>query len=86
VPDPSVLSRTLTIIAVAFLTFDGAALAVLGVVIRRPMFVAMGSVFFVSAVIVLMYWRWYRRTLEAIQSERRLLADEARQVRNDVAT
>jgi membrane protein implicated in regulation of membrane protease activity len=86
VPDPSVLSRTLTIIAVAFLTFDGAALAVLGVVIRRPMFVAMGSVFFVSAVIVLMYWRWYRRTLEGIQSERRLLADEARQMRNDVAT
>jgi hypothetical protein len=33
-----------------------------------------------------MYWRWYRRTLEAIQSERRLLADEARQMRNDVAT
>jgi membrane protein implicated in regulation of membrane protease activity len=86
VPDSSVLSRTLTIIAVAFLTFDGAALAVLGVVIRRPMFVAMGSVFFVSAVIVLMYWRWYRRTLETIQSERRLLADEARQMRNDVAT
>ena len=85
-PDPSVLSRTLTIIAVAFLTFDGAALAVLGVVIRRPMFVGMGSVFFGSAVIVLMYWRWYRRTLETIQSERRTLADEARQIRNDVVT
>ncbi|HKH82935.1 MAG TPA: hypothetical protein VKA25_04550 [Gemmatimonadales bacterium] len=85
-PDPSVLSRTLTIIAIAFLTFDGAALAGLGVVIRRPMFVAMGSVFFVSAVFVLMYWRWYRRTLEAIQLERRMLSDEARRIRNDVAT
>jgi hypothetical protein len=76
--------RTLTIISIGFLTFDGAALAGFGFVSGRPMLVVMGSVFLVSAGIVLLYWRWYRHTLEAILAERAVLAEEARRMRNDV--
>ena len=70
-------SRTLTVIAVALLTFDGAALAALGLVSGRTMLVLVGLVFFLSAGIVMLYWRWYSRTLRAIAAERATLAEEA---------
>jgi hypothetical protein len=76
--------RTLTFIATGFLTLDGAALTVFGFVSGRPRLLVLGSVFLASAGIVLLSWRWYRHTLEAILAERAALAEDARRMRNDV--
>ena len=75
-----VVSRGLTLVAIGFLTFDGAALAGLGLVSGRTMLVAMGLVFFVSAAVVLLYWRWHRRRLLDIASERSALSEDAREM------
>jgi uncharacterized membrane protein len=75
-----VVSRTLTIVAIAFLTFDGAALAALGVMTGRPLLVPVGLVFFVSAGVILLYWRWYRRKWKEIADERQGVRDEVREM------
>lgn len=75
-----VVSRTLTIVAVAFLTFDGAALAALGVITGRLLLVPVGLVFFVSAGMILLYWRWYRRRWKEIGDERQGVRDEVREM------
>lgn len=75
-----VLSRTLTIIAVAFLTFDGAALVGLGLMTGRMVLVPVGLVFFVSATLILLYWRWHRRRLDDISGARQALSEEAREM------
>jgi membrane protein implicated in regulation of membrane protease activity len=73
-----VVSRTLTLVAVGFLTFDGLALAGIGLMSARNMLVAMGLVFFVSAGLVLLYWRWHRQRLRDIASERGTLSEDVR--------
>jgi uncharacterized membrane protein len=73
-------TRVLTVIAAAVLAFDGAALAGLGIWTHRLVLVPVGVVFFVSAGLVLLYRRWYRRRLEEIAVARRALADEAREM------
>jgi hypothetical protein len=73
-----VVSRTLTLVAVGFLTFDGVALAGIGLMSRRNMLVAMGLVFFVSAGLVLLYWRWHHQRLLDIASERGALSEDVR--------
>jgi membrane protein implicated in regulation of membrane protease activity len=75
-----VLSRALTLVAIGFLTFDGAALAGIGLMSGRTMLVAMGLVFFVSAGLVLLYWRWHRRRLLDIASERGALSEDVREM------
>jgi protein-S-isoprenylcysteine O-methyltransferase Ste14 len=70
----------LTIVAVAVLAFDGAALAVLGFWTDRLVLSLVGGVFFVSAGLVLLYWRWYQRRLADIATARRALGDEAREM------
>ena len=74
-------SRALTIVAAAVLAFDGAALAAFGWWSGRVMLVLVGVMFFVSSGLLLVYWRWYRRRLDDIASTRRMLADEAREMR-----
>ena len=74
----SVVSRTLTLVAVGFLTFDGLALAGIGIMSGRNMLVAMGLVFFVSARLVLLYWRWHRQRLLDIASDRGALSEDLR--------
>lgn len=71
---------TLTVIAAAVLTFDGAALVGLGLWTGRMVLVPVGLAFFVAAGLVLLYWRWYRRRLADIAAARRVLADEAREM------
>ena len=44
------------------------------------MLVLIGLVFFLSALLVLLSWRWYRRRLEDITVARRALGDEAREM------
>jgi hypothetical protein len=78
------LARTLTFLAAAVLAFDGAALAGLGIWTNRLIMVPVGVVFFISAGVVLLYWRWYRGRLEDIAATRRSLADDARELRRVV--
>ena len=73
-----VVSRTLTLVAIGFLTFDGVALASMGLMSGRNMLVAMGIVFFLSAGLVLLYWRWHRQRLLDIASERGALSEDVR--------
>ena len=75
-----IVSRTLTLVAIGFLTFDGAALVGIGLMTDRTMLVAMGLVFFVSAGLVLLYWRWHRRRLLDIASERGALSEDVREM------
>jgi uncharacterized membrane protein len=77
-------TRTLTVIAAAVLAFDGAALAGLGIWTHRLVLVPVGVVFFVSAGLVLLYWRWYRRRVENITVARRALAEEARELQRSL--
>jgi hypothetical protein len=75
-----VVSRTLTVVALAFLTFDGAALAALGIATGRIVLVPVGLVFFIAAGIVLLYWRRHQRRLEEIAMDRRGVRDELREM------
>jgi hypothetical protein len=74
------VGRTLTIVAVAVLAFDGAALAALGFMTGRTMLVPIGLVFFLSSGLIVIYWRWYRRKLDDISAARRGLSEEAREM------
>jgi len=74
-------SRTMTFVAAAFLGFDGAALAGLGIWTRHPLVALIGGALFVSSGLLLVYWRWHRRQLEEIAAARRALRDEAESLR-----
>ena len=75
-----VVRRALTLVAIGFLTFDGAALTSIGVMSGRTMLVAVGLVFFLSAGLVLLYWRSHRRRLLDIASERGALSEDVREM------
>jgi hypothetical protein len=75
------LSRVLTIVAAAVLAFDGTALAALGWWSGRVLLMLVGLICFVSAGLVLLYWRWYCRRLENIAQMRRGLSKETRELR-----
>lgn len=75
-----VVSRTLTAVAIAFLTFDGAALVGLGFLTGRMILVPVGVAFFVAAAVILMYWRAHRRRLQEIAAARGELGEEARDI------
>ena len=70
--------RTLSLLAAAFLAFDGAALAAGGLWLRRPMLALIGGALFLSSGLVLVFWRWHQRQLAAIVEARRALAADAR--------
>jgi hypothetical protein len=77
-------SRTLTLVAATVLGFDGAALVGLGLWSGRTILTLVGLVFFLSAPVVLLSWRWYRRRLEDITAARRALGDEAREMQRSL--
>ena len=77
-------SRTLTIVAAAVLGFDGAALIGLGIWRGRMLLVLVGAVFFLSALLVLLSWRWYRQRLAVIAAARRALSDETRELQRSL--
>jgi hypothetical protein len=79
-----VVTRTITILAIAVLAFDRAALAASGFMTGRTVLAAMGVVFLLSSGLVVIYWRWYRRRLEDISATRRALSEEARALRESV--
>ncbi|HUQ14731.1 MAG TPA: hypothetical protein VM094_01660 [Gemmatimonadales bacterium] len=73
--------RSLTRVAAGFLAFDGAALAGLGIWSGRRAFLVTGAVLFLSAGLVLLFWRRHLRRLEEIDEARRDLRDEAEELR-----
>ena len=79
------VGRTLTIIAIAVLAFDGAALAAIGLMNGRLVLVLVGVVFFLSSGLVVLYWRWHLRRLDDIRTARRALSEEARALRDSVS-
>jgi HAMP domain-containing protein len=46
--------------------------------------VLVGAAFVLSALLVLVSWRWYRRRLRDIASARRALGDEAREMQRSL--
>lgn len=74
-------NRTMTLVASAFLGFDGAALVVFGLWTRHSMLALIGAALFVSSGLVLLYWRWHQRQLEEIAAARRAPRDEAESLR-----
>jgi hypothetical protein len=78
VPGPS---RTMTFVAAAFLGFDGAALAGLGIWTGHPLVALIGVALFVSSGLVIVYWRWQMRQLEEIAAARRALREETESLR-----
>jgi len=74
-------SRTMTFVASAFLGFDGAALAGLGIWTGHPVVALIGAALFISSGLLLVYWRWHRKQLEEIAAVRRALRDEAESLR-----
>ena len=77
-PVSPTLGSTMTLVAAAVLAFDGLALAGLGYMSGRMVLIPVGLVFFVSAGLLLLYRRWYRRRLDDILAARRALSEEAR--------
>jgi membrane protein implicated in regulation of membrane protease activity len=73
--------RWLTLFAVGFLAFDGAALSVVGLWSGRTGLVAAGVVLFLSSGVVLLVWRQHLRRLHEIGEARRELRDEAEELR-----
>jgi hypothetical protein len=71
------MSRGLTVAAAVVLGFDGAALLGLGIWSGRVILTLVGLVFLLSAGLVLLSWRWYRRRLDDIAAARRALKDDA---------
>lgn len=71
------VSRLLTVVAAVVLAFDGTALAAFGWWSGRLMLVLLGLVCLVSAGLVVLSWRWYRRRLHDIAALRQGLAEEA---------
>jgi hypothetical protein len=74
-------ARTITLLAAAFLAFDGAALAGLGWYVHQPALSTIGCALFASSGLVLVYWRWYRRQLDEIAAARRVLREETEAMR-----
>jgi len=81
VPVSPLAFRTLTLIAAAFLAFDGAALMALGIWSGRPTLLVGGTVVFLSSGLVLLLWRRHLRRLEEIAEARRDLREEAEELR-----
>ena len=78
------VAHTLSVIAAAVLAFDGVAIAALGVWTDRAVLIPVGVAFFVASVLVLFYWRWYRRRLDDIAATRKALGDAAREMQRVV--
>ena len=76
------MSRLLTVIAAVILAFDGTALAAFGWWSGRLLLVLLGIICLVSAGLVVLSWRWYRRRLQDIAALRQGLADEATELQS----
>ncbi len=78
---PSALSRTITILASAFLAFDGAALIGLGWWTAKTSLAVVGVVLLLSSGLVFHSYRVHQRRLEEIAEARRELREETEELR-----
>ncbi len=78
---PSTLSRTLTILASAFLAFDGAALVVLGWWTGKTSLAVVGVVLLLSSGLVFHSYRVHQRKLAESAEARRELREETESLR-----
>jgi beta-lactamase regulating signal transducer with metallopeptidase domain len=74
-------SRTLTTFTVGFLLLDALLLGYSGVALHRMMLVVWAGVFLVSAVLVVLGWRRYRRVMAELERARREMRAEAESIR-----
>lgn len=72
------LSRVLVVAAVLLLSFDGAALVLLGIWQARLLLAVMGGILLLAAIVTVVSWRKQRRRLAALQAERQALRNELR--------
>jgi protein-S-isoprenylcysteine O-methyltransferase Ste14 len=75
-------TRALTVAAAVFLGFDGAVLAAVGAWARQFLLLVVGVCLFLSAGLVLYYWRWHQQQLAEIAEARRQLREEAQALRD----
>jgi len=73
--------RPLATFAVGFLLLDAVLLAWAGLELRRAGLVAGGIACAVAAVVVVVLWRRYRRTLADLDAGRREMKAEAEEIR-----
>jgi HAMP domain-containing protein len=81
-PRPSLANRTLTVVAAAFLAFDGICLLTAGIWLRRPLMAAMGVCLAASSGLVFVYWRWHQQQIREISAARQALAEQTRSLRD----
>ena len=74
-------SRTLTTLAVGFLALDALLLLYGGLAWRRPALVIAGAVCALGAVLVVVSWRRYRRTLAELDVARDEMRREVESIR-----
>ncbi|MBI1967853.1 MAG: hypothetical protein HYS40_07670 [Gemmatimonadetes bacterium] len=74
-------SRTLTTIAVGFLSLDALLLVYGGVAVHRLWLVAAGGACALAVVLVLAGWRRYRRTLAELDVARREMKQDVESIR-----
>jgi beta-lactamase regulating signal transducer with metallopeptidase domain len=74
-------SRTLTTFTVGFLLLDALLLGYSGVALHRMVLVVWAGVFLVSAVLVVLGWRRYRRVMAELERARREMRAEAESIR-----
>lgn len=74
-------SRALTTLAVGFLALDALLLVYGGVALRRPVLIVAGGLCGLVALLVVLGWRRYRRTLAELDSARREMRAEVDSIR-----
>ncbi len=74
-------SRALTTFAVGFLLLDAVLLIYSGAALGRMTLVVWGAVFFVSAGLVVIGWRRYRRLMADLEQARRDMRAEIESIR-----
>jgi len=75
-------SRTLTTVAVGFLLLDALLLGYGGFESGRWVLTAAGGACALGAVLVIMGWRRYRRTLAELDAASRELSEDAKSIRD----
>lgn len=68
--------------AAAVLAFDGVAVIALGILAQRPLFMVMGAIMVVAAVLTLWSWSRHQARLTEIRRDADSLKDELRSLDN----
>jgi len=74
-------NRALTTFAVGFLLLDAILLGYGGLALGRPLLVVWGGVCLVAALLVVLWWRRYRRVWSDLERARRDMRAEVESIR-----